>query len=288
MTKEQIFSTIAKAVKGVPELFCDDQAEYFRDELYDAKLPFSWSFVHGISKAALLISGSPYVIKFPFTHIYDDDAYIDAHYEWEELKDDMYERAWTLKKVQLGEDALPPTRYEVEMLLNEEIPAEPDDYQQFCYPLEGAAYYAPKSLNLDDVNDWNYCHLECAIYQEAVKQGLGQYFAEEGLLGYLQDGHPVYYQQRCIALCDMENYDWNSDEYQRRSTSAHKTCEKLNTYCFNSWWIADFIDMYGEEEFKVFSDFLREMQIDDLRDCNVGYLDGAPILFDYSGFRQWD
>ena len=64
--------------------------------------------------------------------------------------------------------------------------------------------------------------------------------------------------------------------------------EKLETYCFNAWWITDFLAMYGEEEFKALSDFLREMQIDDLRDCNVGYLDGAPILFDYSGFRQWE
>jgi hypothetical protein len=46
--------------------------------------------------------------------------------------------------------------------------------------------------------------------------------------------------------------------------------------------------MYGLDEFIRLDAFLNEMQIGDLRDCNIGYLDNAPILFDYSGFRHWD
>lgn len=287
MTKEQVFKLIEKAIDGVPANFCDDQASILHDELRDAKLPFNWSAASGISKTVMLIEGENYVIKFPFTHMYDEDSYEDIHDAWEEERDSLFERAWVEKKKKFGDDALPPSQFEVETLLNVELPSEPDyDYEYFCCPLEGATYC--RGITLPQDQDWNYCCLESAIYQEALNRGLGQYFAEEGLLGHLQDGHPVYYQQRCVALCDIEDYEWSSEEYKRRSTRAFQTCEKLNAYCFNSWWIADFIEMYGEEEFKLLDDFLREMQIDDLRASNVGYLDGAPILFDYSGFRHWD
>lgn len=287
MTKEQVFKLIEKAISGVPAYFCDDQAPVLHDELRDAKLPFNWSAASGISKTVILIEGVNYVVKIPFTHLFDEDYYDDAFNEWQEERDNAFEKAWIEKKKRFGEDALLPSPVEVETLLNIELAPEPDcEYEYYCQPIIGATYC--NGVQIPREQDWDYCSLETAIYQEALKRGLGQYFAEEGLLGYLQDGHPVYYQQRCVALCDSEEYDWNSEEYQRRSTSARQTCEKFNTYCFNAWWIADFVETYGEEEFKALSDFLREMQIDDLRDCNVGYLDGAPILFDYSGFRQWD
>lgn len=285
MTKEQVFKLIEKAISGVPVYFCDDQAPTLCDELRDAKLPFNWSTANGISKIVMLIEGVNYVIKIPFTHLFEEDLYEEELAEWNEEQDWVINQAWEKKKEIFGDEVAAPSLDEAKTMLDIELPSEPEA-ELYYYPLQGTTYCGGVELHSDE--DWDYCSLESAIYQEALKRGLGQYFAEEGLLGYLQDGHPVYYQQRCVALCDSEAYDWNSDEYQRRSTNAHKTCEKLNAYCFNSWWIADFIERYGEKEFKTLSDFLLEMQIDDLRDCNVGYLDGAPILFDYSGFRQWD
>lgn len=286
MTKEQAFKLIEKAISGIiPDCFSDEQAPVLSDALRDAQLPFCWNTLNGISKMVMLIAGESYVIKIPFTHLFDEALYEEDLAVWNEEQDWAISQAWEKKKEIFGDEVTAPSLEEAKTILDIELPPEPEA-ELYYYPLQGTTYCEGVELSSDE--DWDYCSLESAIYQEALKRGLGQYFAEEALLGRLKDGHPVYYQQRCIALCDTEEYQWDSEEYRRRSTSAHQTCEKLETYCFNAWWITDFIAMYGEEEFKALSDFLREMQIDDLRDCNVGYLDGAPILFDYSGFRQWE
>ena len=75
MTKEQVFKLIEKAISGVPEYFCDDQAPVLHDKLCSAKLPFNWSAASGISKTVILIEGENYVIKFPFTHLFDESYY---------------------------------------------------------------------------------------------------------------------------------------------------------------------------------------------------------------------
>ena len=159
------------------------------------------------------------------------------------------------------------------------------DEDRFYYDLEGAS-----NINLGEgiepaIPDWDYCRLESVIYQLALEEGLGAYFAEEGYLGTI-DNTPVYYQTRCIPMSDM-TIDYDSAEYEKKSNKSRKICENLKADCFNALWISDFIDMYGEEEFKRLNTFLKRYEIEDLRMANIGYLDGAPILFDYSGYRVW-
>ena len=274
MTKEELFNMLDKAIDNISEYFCFEEEEDFKYQLKDASLPFSYSIESGISKAVLLIKDLPYVVKLPFCKIYDEDGYCDAHYEWQEEYDAIANNEKGLSKE------------EVQELLLKHSENEPEGGEdRFYLPLEGATHCALESLK--NAPDWDYCNLECAIYEEAVKQGLGAYFAEEGYLGHLSCNHPVYYQQRCIPLSSLE-IDYCGEDYQKKSSRARTSCEKLNIYCFNPYWINDFIEMYGEDELKRLNEFIVEMDIGDLRDCNIGYLDGAPILFDYSGFRYWD
>jgi hypothetical protein len=275
MTKEKLFELLDKAIDNISDsYFCDEEREMLTYQLKDAKLPFSYSVESGISKAVILIKDFSYVIKIPFNSIYNEDAYCDAHYDWEEEYDNIKANSANL-----------PLE-EVERLLLEHSRREPEGGEdQFYYPLEGATHCALDSL--ENAPDWDYCNLECAIYEEAVKQGLGAYFAEEGWLGNLSCNHPVYYQQRCTPLCSLE-LDYCGEEYEIKSKRARTTCEKYNMDCFNPYWINDFIDIYGEDELRRLNEFIKEMDIGDLRDCNIGYLDNAPILFDYSGFRYWD
>lgn len=287
MTKEQVFKLLDGAIGYINERFCEEEYEYILDDqLENAKLPFEWQTFHGISKAVMMIKNEHYVIKFPFTHYYNGDAYCDAHWDWQEERDKILDKAQQDKAARMGDP-------EVELTADEEIIAlidfdnlEPDGSDECWYePLEGASN-APISA-LDMAPDWDYCNLETEIYKEAVKRNLSLYFAEEGFLGTLSNGHPVYYQQRCMPLVDID-YDYASDAYEKKSKYARDTCKQNDVYCFNPLWVADFLDMYGIDEFKRLSDFIKEMRIGDLRDCNIGYLDGAPILFDYSGFRHWD
>ena len=279
MTKEQVFNMLDKAILKIHHTFCEDECEYIlTEQLKDAKFPFSWSVECGVSKAVILIKGESYVIKLPFTTFYDYEAYSDAHYYWNEERDEVIAQAEV--------DNLSNDELQVRLHEFDKTHPEPDaSDERWYYDLEGASYI--HAIEIESEYDWNYCHLETEIYRAALEQGLGAYFAEEGFLGRLDCGHPVYYQQRCTPLSSLE-YDYSSVDYEKKSRRARKTCEDNEIYCFNPLWIADFLDMYGLDEFKRLNVFLKEMDIGDLRDCNIGYLDGAPILFDYSGFRQWD
>lgn len=132
--------------------------------------------------------------------------------------------------------------------------------------------------------DWDYCEAEMNLYNAAVEDSVDTYFAAEGLLGYI-DNYPVYWQQRCIPFSSLDKD--SSEASRHRSEQSKEKCRKLGVLCFNPLWIADFIDAYGEDELQRLDDFLRTWGIDDLRSCNIGYISGLPIIFDYSGFNEW-
>jgi hypothetical protein len=280
MTKEQVFQMLDTTIHYIHERFCEANSDYLIDQLQGDPKFADWSMESGISKAVLLIKGEPFVIKLPFSCMYEEEYYDDMVYEWQDSLDCFLQE-------KLGNDldtAPQETILNLKHQFYKENPEPQPDDERWYLELEGANY-----VDLPEVKDslgWDYCQLECAIYNEAVKRGLGAYFAEEGFLGELSCGHPVYYQQRCVPFSEITP-DY-SEKTEKRRTSAKATCKQIEMYCFNSLWIADFLEQYGADELARLNAFLKEMNIGDLRDCNIGYLDGAPILFDYSGFRQWD
>lgn len=287
MTKEQVFADIDAALKRIPSPFSEYSCGGVEEDIMAAKVNYPIAVFNGVTKLVVVAKGLDYVLKIPFTHIYDEGSEECYHDDIQNERDNMYEEAAEILKQQnkviILDDEI------VEELLKRELPTVDED-RDFHEELNGAcsleALFPEDNVEYDC--DWDYCNLETAIYQEAVKRGLGAYFAEEGVMGFLDDGHPVYYQQRCKILYDMEEYNVRSEEYKRRSVTSRAACDRIKAYCFNEWWIADFIRIYGEEEFKRLSDFLDEMDIGDLRSANIGYYGDMPVLVDYSGFRQWE
>ena len=129
-------------------------------------------------------------------------------------------------------------------------------------------------------SSWDYCALESCIYELAEEEGLELYFAEEYRYNAKLPWR-IYIQTRCEMLEEDDRY--SDQELSKISTY----CTKNNLFCFNRYWIADFISAYGEEEFKRLSDFLTKYRIKDLHGGNLGYLDGLPVLVDYSCYREW-
>ena len=271
MNKNEAFEFIKSIIDHICTDFCDEDSECVTHPLRCAWKPFELSFDSGITKLVLLIKGEPYVIKIPYSCYFNDDGYMDACRDWEEEMDDELSCAKSDEE-----------KEEIFARYRECEPADSDFYDHF----EGAWCSAIDFIPTCSNNTWDYCALETAIYQEAVERGLGAYFAEEGLLGFIDD-HPVYYQTRCVPFDDSD-IDWDSDEVQKKSDQSEEICKKLGISCFNAVWIADFIAAYGESELARLDEFLSELKIGDLRECNIGYLDNTPILFDYSGYREWD
>lgn len=289
MTKEQVFNILQKTISHISENFCADQREdYLDSQLKEHNLPFEYSIDDGVSKAVILIKGASFVIKIPFYTIFQEDYYNSDHYEWVEALQEAIDKYATQKAEETNnaEDSI-LSKEELSRITKEftESWAEPvSDDISYYETLQGAA-----SIDLggdeDYIPDWNYCELETVIYRRAAAEGLARYFAEEECLGFI-DNTPVYWQARCTPLSEI-SVDYHSDEYKRKQKTSQKLCDKLGTDCFNAIWIADFINLYGESEFERLVKFLDKYEIDDLRPCNIGYIDKAPVLFDFSGYRGW-
>lgn len=174
------------------------------------------------------------------------------------------------------------------------------DESNFCADLEawdrGSLSYEPfiqdylnyfseaNNFFLETSTNWDYCELECAVFQAAQREGLDPYFAKEVLLGEV-NGYPVYMQQYVVPYAEASSSRPIKFSDQKRE-SAKQFCATFNQHCFNPEWISDFIDIYGEDEFKRLCAFLKKLNIIDLHRGNVGYLNGYPILLDYSNFNE--
>ena len=129
----------------------------------------------------------------------------------------------------------------------------------------------------------DYCALEALIYEAAVEAGLEMFFASTVEAGRTSKGCgvPYYISERVNTGYD---YDY---EYEPSDDSKKKAREMTNRGSVSIDFVAAALDFYGEVLVKEFLDFVREWEINDLHDDNIGYRnDGSPVLLDYSGFRS--
>lgn len=287
ITKEEVFQLLQQSILHIDRNFNSEEVdEYICDQLLANSFPLQYSVLAGITKAAILVEDADFVIKMPFFTFYDNDSYSCAHYDWSydresALSNFLYEKRRSLKD---DNYTLTPEEelsfYKEWALDNPEPDAGSRDYY---VPIEGA-----DNINLGEgidpeIPEWDYCHLESVIYQLAVQEGVAKYFAKEEYLGTI-DQTPVYYQEKCVSL--REAYpDHDSVEYCQKRKRGNSLFGEIDIY--EPVWLADFVERYGEAELHRLCAFLDKYSISDLRDCNIGYLNGAPILFDYSGYRGW-
>ena len=205
------------------------------------------AFDSGISKLVILIPNEDVVIKIPYSQMFDSESYNSDYSYWD--------------SGEAGEDYAEPM--------------EEDYFVKFDSAI---------SDKVETSSNWDYCELECAFYEAAYEEGLAQYFAKEELYAMVLD-QPIYIQERVVPL-DVE-ISSSRKAYTEETRETSKRCDELDIRCFNSIWITDFFNCYGETEFVKLSKFLKKMNIYDLHSGNLGYLHGAPILLDYSDFREW-
>lgn len=68
--------------------------------------------------------------------------------------------------------------------------------------------------------------------------------------------------------------------------SARKTREETQSPIYEPDWIAEFIDCYGAEEFARLNKFLHKHRLTDFHSGNLGYINGIPVLVDYSSYKE--
>jgi hypothetical protein len=130
---------------------------------------------------------------------------------------------------------------------------------------------------------WDYCNLEVNIWEAANKIGLGECFAKTERIGFI-NGYPVYAQEKCMTW----SYHKTSRQYSKEKIQEVKDYFKSDShyYCFNEYWLSDFLDYYGQEMFDKFCEFIDDRGINDLHNGNIGYAGDRPVLIDFSGFFE--
>jgi len=128
----------------------------------------------------------------------------------------------------------------------------------------------------------DYCDIEAAVYEDAITEGLGCFFAATRLAGVTNTQKPVYVSERV--------YDFYNEEKRNAchapSKDSLKKAEEADTD-FPYDWLARAYEFYGDELTNRFIEFVKDAGINDFHSGNVGFrANGAPVLLDYSGYDE--
>ena len=133
----------------------------------------------------------------------------------------------------------------------------------------------------------NYCEVERQVYEMAVAEHLGDYFApcyfyrEEG-------GIPFYIQQRV-----EHREDFNEEMFFKYCSSwiSPEEYESEDAYYSAVNYDVDGMDdearveaIFGYDNSSEILNFLDAHNVNDIHSGNFGYYNGSPVLIDYSGF----
>lgn len=219
-----------------------------------------WTYDDGVTKLVLIFHDLNFVIKIPYTGELDDYGYCS----YDHCADCEMCSTTCCNNCSYKDDPYGENKRDNE-----------DNYRDFCN-----ANYCNKTLD----RVWDYCEAEMWLYKEAQKNGLEVCFAETRLLGFV-DGHPIYTQPKAQIYCDYYTSTRKSHTDKERA-STQEACKRIDGWCFNVDWLTDFLLTFGDEIFQSFMAFIKTYGIRDLHTGNVGYVDGAPVLVDYSGFED--
>lgn len=156
-------------------------------------------------------------------------------------------------------------------------------------PFEGEFHY-----NGDDEEEfipfcgngcnWDYCAVEETEYQRACESQIEQCFAKTSYFCTI-DGHPIYKQPYVEMYNHFQEKSHHTEEDSKKAQELYEKSDGVSGG-LPKGWMADVVNYFGDKIFSRLLEFLSTSDINDLHSGNVGYLNGAPVLVDYSGFYE--
>lgn len=131
----------------------------------------------------------------------------------------------------------------------------------------------------------NYCDQEAFNYKQAEREKIDDFFCPCEFIGryYYKKGHsfPVYAMERVdVDVSRTEAIIDNSYSEGILTTSSGSDISEDEASVF-----AVFSQWYSKDRVAYLIDFLREYEINDVHDANIGYTnEGVPVIIDYSGY----
>lgn len=154
--------------------------------------------------------------------------------------------------------------------------AEWDDENEEYYESEFEHF-----CGADTNNEWDYCEVEAERYELSKTYGVEQCFAKCEKIAEI-DGYPIYIQQKAKMYNCLEKSNHTEEDIK----SVSKICSDNYYECFNKEWLGDVFNYFGEKIFNIFMQFLSDFNVNDLHSGNLGYINGKPVLVDYSSWND--
>lgn len=149
----------------------------------------------------------------------------------------------------------------------------------------GELFYKEFEGASDDWHVWSdYCLAEYNKYLNLKYKHLDCFVAKTLYYKTINDTR-IFLQEKVIPKFNIINERVPSERsHNQAKVITHHTCRFSDNK-----WVANCIDLYGENKVKQFFDYCTEVDNDILNDChsgNYGYrLNGTPVIFDYSDFK---
>lgn len=166
-----------------------------------------------------------------------------------------------------------------------------NSYSQICEPNEpfihAKVFIDNKWEGSDNYDD--YCYCEALITDEARKAGVANFIAQteiydEALVDF--QTIPIYVSERAEESFDCAK----SSKKTKRMTKDEKETITNTVYSHNSsipiQWCFEAVEYYGINMVDSFLNFVDEHRLNDFHSGNLGYIEGRPIIIDYSGFND--
>ena len=148
---------------------------------------------------------------------------------------------------------------------------------------------------------------EVAVYQEAIKANLADFFPATELAGYIvspRDGEAIAFTTQQIITDCAHKICWKEDGLKNRLVRIAKTVPDCrvnqierqfrkadqNGYGrdLDGLWAKVAVSLYGKRKVIALCEFVKKYHINDLHGSNIGYIGISPVILDFSGYGVRD
>lgn len=156
------------------------------------------------------------------------------------------------------------------------VPLKQEDRSIFPYVVKIPFLYEDEKYKTKIVN---HCRLEQKNSIAAAALDLSDILIPTDYFGRFASAEIYIQQQVEYPKRTVIRYSWGilSEKYSVDNTSGIDPC--LSLYI---------IEYYGLKKFLKLKEFVEEKRINDLHGGNYGFIDGRPVIFDYSGYYGAD
>ena len=229
--------------------------------------------------------------------LYYDDAVIDKDSDWTPIVDILYGSKdvdncpnGITKIVAINNSCSKVLKIPFHAAYEEEYDYE---YEQYTGENEYFDFQnADSSHSIEEENaEWDYCADEVRKYEQAVKDGMEEFFPAIEFYKEGKCGVPYYIQEKVMPFKVKDFKEENKKNSYKNATKISESYRNKGKYIrVNNYFIAACLEWYGEEKTIDFLEYayIKYPEIGrDLHEGNLGRrMNGAPVVLDFAGFRE--